>query len=594
MHRQLLTAVALALSLTAVAQNYDDGWGQPLRPEPFETTTRVGTLEGAALTPRGVRRVPVVLVGFQDRRFSVADSDSAVAAFYDRYCNGSEYTGHGSRGSIRDYFIAQSDSLFLPEFSIIGPVTLDGDYASYGRNSGSTKDVGYRQFREEACQKAAEAGADWTLFDNDQNGTVDMVFFIYAGWGESNTQGLDPDAIWAKESTAATTIGNLTFATSAACHELRVNTAKPLYDEAGRLTGFDGWKADGIGVFVHELSHALGLPDFYDTRGVAFGMDLWSVMDYGEYGNNGYTPGAYTAYERDFMGWAPLDTLVEPQVVTLPTRKGYKILNDANPDEYYVIENRQQEGWDEAVCSLGHGLQVTHVDYNRGAWIGNTVNTNKDHQRMTIIAANNNYTGTNAAQSPDEWLECLAGNLYPGQTYNYNLTDETTPASVVYTGDYMHKPLRNITENEDGTITLCFRTNGRLDAPQSVEVSEVSEHTFRAAWSEVEHATRYVVEMIGEGMPPRLDTLAATTTTYDSLPDSRPYQLRVKALADSPEDYIESEWSDTVYTMTLVDGIINSKFRIQNSKCFDLQGRRVARPARRGIYIVNRKKTYIQ
>ena len=511
---------------------------------------KIGSQATASLKAQGTQKVPVVLVAFQDKAFTVAETDEEVKAFYQKFCNGTmdgkRYTGHGSYGSVRDYFVEQSDSAFLPEFEIIGPVTLDNGYAYYGANSGSQKDARYATFRNEAIEKALAVHSDWSNFDNDGNGSVDMVFFVFAGLAESN--GGDADCIWPKDHTGSTVINGIRFASSGATCE-----ARP-------VSG-GGTKTDGIGVFVHELSHALGLPDFYDTNYIAFGMDLWSVMDYGEYANNGYTPGNYTAYERDFMGWRRLIELAEPQVLTIACFAdggyGYKIQNDASANEYYIIENRQPRGWDSSVGRIGHGLQVTHVDFLASAWNSNAVNTTVNHQRMTVIAANDNYTGTNVTSDMNEWRAALSGHLFPGSDLVYDLTDETSPAAVVYSGGLLHKPLRNITENADGTVTVCFRTNGQLDVPELGEAENIEMNQFDIAWESVDHATRYAYELYKDDAVIRRDTLTETSVHVDGLQPSSALKFRVRAMADMPEDYIDSEWSDYVYFNTLVD-LINS------------------------------------
>lgn len=572
--KHLLMICMLVLGGPALAQ---DDWSeevQMLRPEcQHETPSaaglhmlgprKIGSQETAAIKARGVKKVPVVLVAFPDKAFTVADNDEGVREYYRKFCNGTMdghiYTGHGSHGSIRDYFVEQSDSVFFPQFEIIGPVTLSNGYAYYGQNSGNTKDVNYSKFTSESLAKAVEVYADWTQFDNDGDNSIDMVFFLFAGMGE-NFSGAPTDLIWPKETKRSETINGQVFATNAVTCELRPKSK----NEDGTFVT----QPDGVGVFIHELSHALGLPDFYDINYVNFGMDLWSVMDYGEYGNNGFNPGNYTAYERDFMGWRPLQELKEPCVLTIPCFAaggyGYKIQNDASSNEYYIIENRQAMGWDDKVCTRGHGLQVTHVDFDASLWNNNRVNTVGTRQRMTIIAANDRYIGTNlidqvaeenGTKSSDEWKKTLSGNLFPGDTYKYDLTDESSPAATVYTGGLLHKPLRNITENADKTITLCFMTNGQLDAPVLSEAENVMMDQFDIEWSSTDNATRYAFELYRDSIVIRQDTIAETQVHIDGLMPSSDLKFRVRAMADMPEDYVDSEWSDFAYFSTLADFI---------------------------------------
>ena len=561
--------------------------------------TSVGSQATAALASKGIKRVPVVLTAFKDKTFTISDNPEEVNEYYYKFCNGTmdgkRYTGHGSFGSVRDYFVQQSDSVFFPEFVVIGPIVLDSVAAYYGKN-GSYRDSNYFLYTKETISKAYDLYPDWSVFDNDSNGTVDMVFMVYAGLGESNGGG--PDCIWPQETTTSTIINGHVFATNAAVCELRP-TARAANGMALSST------RDGIGIFVHELSHSLGLPDFYDVNYKAFGMDLWSVMDYGEYGNNGHTPGNYTAYERDFMGWRPLKTLEEPCVLTIPCfyagGTGYKIVNDKFPDEYYIIENRQPKGWDKAVGKAGHGLQVTHVDYNKNRWMSNTVNANQYHQRMTIIAANNSYLGTNLDITSDEWANSLAGNLYPGNTYNYNLTDESSPAAQVFSGSdvwvgsLMHKPLRNITENEDGTVTVCFRTNGKLALVDSLEVWDIQMDQFQARWQSVENATRYCYELYNDTVVIRQDTIADTSLSIDGLLPSSNLKLRVMAMANSPEDYISSDWCEFCYFETLADNLNQVPVSEKMVQVYTLGGVRVSQcrekevsrlALRHGIYLV--------
>ena len=529
--------------------------GEPDVPTMRKTVRRrLGSAATAPLKPHGVKTVPVVLVEFADKEFSVRKTREEVRAYYDLYCNGTRdgvlYTGHGSYGSIRDYFMEQSEGDFLPEFVPIGPVKLDSAYAYYGADRGSNHDFNISAFYKEATAKAVAEVSDWSPFDNDSNGSVDMVFFIYAGLGQNN--GGDTNTIWPQETTQSTTINGKRFATSAVCCELMPDK----YDDDGNVLTT---AADGVGVFIHEFSHALGLPDFYDTNYVAFGMDIWSVMDYGEYGNGGYNPGNYTAYERDFMGWRPLITIDGPCTLHIPCfaqgGNGYKILNDANANEYYIIENRQAMGWDKYIGRRCTGLQVTHVDYERNRWNNNSVNSDANHQRMTIIAANDDYRGSNTSQSGFTYADyraVLAGNLFPGANDIHELTDDTTPASVVYTGGYMGKPLCEITERADGIVTLKFCPQGTLPQPANLRVDESGDGRVTARWDEVAEAERYNVQLWGDGdLIEQRDSVAPMASAmpvspcrieFSELKENVTYTFQVQAISDS---YLNSEWTES-------------------------------------------------
>lgn len=590
MRKTLLAAMAIS-SLGAMAQVSErDFEFRTLRPEHVvnyvtdATGTRLGMhrvgVPGKTFPLTGAPRIPILLVEFPDRPFYASGKTSEeVLENFDYYFNGFDddevYRHVGSIGSVFGYFNDMSRGQFLPDFELIGPIMMDHGYATYGYDGDSGYDANVRALYKEAVTKAMEQFAvDWSKFDNNGDGSVDFLHFIHSGWGQNINHNADKDAIWAKEYGGGMTITlDNGQSVKLACFGI---SAEARYKNEGQVAkdiesgdfpnGYnpDNMKMDGIGVCLHEMSHALGLPDFYDTHYEAFGMDIWSIMDYGEYCVDGYQPVGYTAYERNFFGWEPLETLTEPQVLTLKCfvdgGVGYKIVNPANPNEYYVIENRQGKGWDTYLGSrVGHGLQVTHVDYNESKWLNNSVNTDAKHQRMTIIAANNSYLGTNVASSMSEWRECLGGQLYPGTTFNFNLTDESTPAATVFTPYnsryFMSQPLRNITENEDGTVTVCFRTNGKLDVPETNAASDISEHGFTASWEPVENATKYVVEMEMEGESARVDTLSELSISYEDLKASTAARFRVMALADSPEDYIGSDWSEYVYLNTDEDTI---------------------------------------
>lgn len=359
----------------------------------------------------------------------------------------------GSAGSVAEYFINQSDSLFRPEFTVIGPVTLSKSYSYYGQNRGNITDSNIGTFFTESCQLAMNMhSTDWSSFDNNSDGVTDFVFFIYAGYGENDSSHDDPNTIWPKESASHYTVSlpdlTLTFGGYGCTNELYAGTQ------------------DGIGTACHELSHALGLPDFYNEAGNAFGLDYWDIMDSGSYQMDGTEPCCYSAYERDFMKWRKLTTIPYDTIATLtllpmelPPAQAYKIQNPANKREYFILENRQNIGFDShlgckktyypEMYGTAHGLLISHIDYNPTAWSNNyAINADPDHQRLTLVPADGRLTMSPTTDEQDYALS-LRGDTYPGL---FNISEMSSYA--VFTGGSIGMSITDITEHTDGSITL--------------------------------------------------------------------------------------------------------------------------------------------
>lgn len=529
----------------------------------------IGSPEDAPIKSVGSPKIPVILVNFSDTKMTVADADADLRDYYDKYCNGTRdgvlYTGAGSKGAVRDYFVQQSDSLFLPEFEIVGPVTLSRPLAYYGENSGGKTDVNFSDFCEEALQLAMELRPDFEgTFDNDGNGTVDLAFFIYAGLSEAECRGGRPETIWPKEWLRPTVVNGVTVSVMACTSELSVTSAT--VDEDGTVT-INKIEPAGIGTMCHEVAHSLGLPDEYDTRnGVALGMSYWSLMDSGNYCDNGKTPCGLTAYERDFLGWRPLEVLGTSTTVRLrPLEAGggaCKVVNPEHADEYYVLENRQTVGWDSGLCKLGHGMLVVHVDYNAASWASNILNVDPDHQRMSFIPANNIYVGPSNATSQVELLNALGGQPYPGITGNVALTDETVPAATVFQGGLMGRPVTQIRELDNGDIVFKFMAKGQLAAPGNLKADKLTSAGFRLSWDGSANASCYAVQVYGIDAEDKMsevpvfavDSVYSETCEVTLGKDASytSYACSVSALHDEYED---SPWSDSYVVRWSADGI---------------------------------------
>lgn len=443
----------------------------------------------ATISPKGEVNVPVLLVQYTDVKFKF--SKEVISDFL----NKENYEGYAnpiakSIGSARDYFIAQSGGLFRPNFIVTDIVTLPNKMSYYGANSNGD-DVRPTHMIADGLA-AADANFDFSIFDNDGDGKAEFVYCIYAGYGE-NVTGNSTNTIWPHQWQLSAKVGVKThdgvkFDVYACSNELAINEAF--------AQQYGGDYLLGIGTMCHEFSHCLGLPDLYDTGGNGQStFEYWDLMDMGSYTAEGYIPVGYSAYARDFMGWKSLEVLNKKgdysmAAISNENGKGCKILNDANNNEYFILENRQQEGWDSYLFNAG--MLITHVDYSESVWDDNTVNNNKNHLRYSLVPADNEfiaYTGSNGSQVSASYR----GDVWPGTSGNTEFTDTSVPAAKVFTGGYLGKPVTNI-RHENKIVYFSFM-RGSVAVPGVLPASEISATGFCANWEAVDDATEYVVEL---------------------------------------------------------------------------------------------------
>ena len=410
------------------------------------------------LACEGSPRVPVILAQFSDVAFTVNDAYQA----FDQYLNGDEQTDLGNYNtrnysSVKKYFEDMSFEAFSPQFDLYGPVTLEHELSYYGGG-----DDNMSLFVPDVC-KAMDDSLDFSQYDDDGDGYVDLLYIIYAGYSES-IDGNSSDCIWPKS-------GTISGGTYDGVSVRRYGVNNELNFTEDYATSKGALYVNGIGLFCHEFSHCLGLPDLYVTVSgdLAYAdnqeMEYWSIMDSGTYLYNGYSPAAYTAWEREALGWMSIDTLTEAGTVELwPIDDGgraYRIMNDADTTgkEYFIVENIQQTGHNYK--QYGHGMIVTHVDYDATAFSlsSNTVNNTEGHPRMTVVAADGQLQNAYTLSSSTEAKTSYGGDPFPGTGGVTELTDTSDVAPTVYNGTALGKPLYDISEDDDtGAVTFSFLT----------------------------------------------------------------------------------------------------------------------------------------
>ena len=440
----------------------------------------------------GTKRALLILVNFADTKMA----STSTKAKFEEMMNTRGTKINGNYGSVRDYFYDQSYGKLDMEFDVVGPVNLTRNMSYYGADSGTEgNDVRPEYMVAEAC-KAVDGEVDFSKYDWDGDGQVDQIYVIYAGYSQAS--GADTNTIWPHRYWLQYRYGYL------ALDGVQINS----YACSSELNGTSGTKMAGIGPMCHEYSHCFDLPDFYDTNyGGNWGMDNWDIMDTGAYGGDGYVPAPYTSYERMFCGWLTPTVLDSP--ITIQDMKpitdepeAYIIYNDRNKDEYYLLENHQQKGWDS--YSDGHGMLVLHVTYSQSAWDQNAPN-NGTPQRMTIIPADNQFASGNYYGQTYTLPTDRAGDPYPGTKRNKSLTDTSTPAAKLNTANsdgrkYMGKPIENITESSDGLITFDFMGGNTTGTPLPLEATNISDTGFTANWTAVEGASSYNLKVFNNSL----------------------------------------------------------------------------------------------
>lgn len=431
-----------------------------IRREPISTTGTMFPHEG---TPKAV----VILAEFKDTTFTI---ENPKLSFHEYFNSLSKLEDHG-RGessntcSIAKYFQEVSFGKYVPQFDVYGPVKLPSALKTYGGTKADGKDEKMDLLFQDACALMDDS-LDFSQYDANNDGNVDLVIVVYAGYSQSMT-GNSNECIWPKS--GMTTGGKYDGKTVSR------------YAVNAELNGFPGcWskapfkRINGIGTMCHEFCHALGMPDFYPTiasvKGDNQGMEYWSLMDSGNYISNGYHPVALNAWEREAFGWMEIPTLTESADLEIRSidagGTAYRIANDNDVEghEYFVIENIQNIRINQG--QKGHGLVVYHVDYDKNAFslTTNNVNNQKGHPRMTVVPAdgllfaqyNIGKTIDGKEISTADFYTQLAGDPFPGTSGVTELNDTTGTVNFkVYNGEMFNKALSGITEN-DGVINLRF------------------------------------------------------------------------------------------------------------------------------------------
>ena len=416
----------------------------------------------------GKRRALVILMQYKDLPFIKTKNE-----FEDLF-NTLGYKQDGAIGSVRDYYYFASQGQLDYISDIYGPYISKNPMRYYGGNSligGSDKNP------QELCIEAIKSlpsNIDFSVYDNDGDGLVDNVHIIYAGYGEE--AGALSDAIWAHEYPHRISLRN------------EVGYSFAGYSCSPELRGNSGSKISNIGVICHELGHALGAMDYYDTNyetgGEYDGTGKWDIMASGSWNDNGRSPANFNPFVRSaIFGWNQQKTLKPNEKISIPRNETdnvektviYKVETGYDGD-YFLLENRQQYMFDGAIP--GAGLMIYHVHPNIEKYqTTNTVNATHPQGLYPVCASysepeRRKYGNINSSECP-----------FPGSRNVRSFSADTSPAAVAWNGSAAKVALSNITMNTDGSITFSTGEETSVDSeiPDTpVEMNIIYKESFEA------------------------------------------------------------------------------------------------------------------
>lgn len=263
---------------------------------------------------------------------------------------------------------------------------------------------------------------DYAEYDTNNNGKIEQdelhIMTIVAGYDfESATGPVIPPHQWAIYNNTALSLDGTSF-----LYYTQLGEKNLEYKE------YQFIETPATGALAHEFGHDLGIPDLYGPRG----LGNLSLMA---------NDGGLDAYSKMLLGVpvTTLDLTTKDQIVTINAENDkenqlFKIPTD-NPKEYFLIDNRQLNGYD---ASMGESIHGTGIGVYR---INENFASNKEEagNLVTVLEADEGILGYSNLEKGH--LRVIDPFYYVGmggykQQQQTVLSKDTTPSTKLSDGSY--------------------------------------------------------------------------------------------------------------------------------------------------------------
>ncbi|HEX2865485.1 MAG TPA: M6 family metalloprotease domain-containing protein [Ignavibacteriales bacterium] len=386
-------------------------------------------------------RMLVILVDFSDKPNTVGSTVFDNLAF------------GPSQGTLKDYYYTLSSGTFdivtVNSPSSVGWKRMPQSYSYYvgDKNGMGSYPYNAQKLAEDACN-AVDGIVDFRNYDNDGDNLVDGLMIVHSGAG-AEYSGSSND-MWSHTDLMHEPIER----DGVQIHQYSI--CPEYFETVGDIT---------CGVFAHEFAHLIfGLPDLFDINdpsgGGYGGLGKWSLMAAGSWnGSNGKgnSPAYPDAWSRSQMHWGTTQFATVININTNTVNQQIQSLGNsstvyrvwkygAGGSEYYMLENRQQTGYDSYLP--GNGLLIYHIDKNYldDTWEWYPGNTDNGHYKVALEQADGLYSLEKKINKGND------GDPFPGSTNKLSFSSLTTPNSNAYDGSSTYVEVTNIS-NSAPTMT---------------------------------------------------------------------------------------------------------------------------------------------